>query len=133
MTATTPGADLVAIRHVAAEAERLQSDPEGFSGLLTERVVLVNAVGRRLFGRDQVQAAMQEALKTPLANVLTRNEIVDVRFVQPDVAVVSGTKHISGEGGGPVASGSTATFTFLLVRESGAWRIAVAHNTLVHE
>jgi hypothetical protein len=29
--------------------------------------------------------------------------------------------------------GSTATFGFVLVHERGAWRIAVAHYTLVRE
>ena len=76
---------------------------------------------------------MTEALRTPLANVLTRNEMVDIRFIRPDVAVVSGIKHISGEGGGPAAPGSRAAFSFVLAREDGAWRIAVAHNTLVRD
>jgi hypothetical protein len=45
--------------------------------------------------------------------------------------VVSGIKHISGEGGGPATSGSTANFSLVLVHDRGEWLIAVAHNTLV--
>jgi uncharacterized protein (TIGR02246 family) len=123
--------NVLLIRNVVAEAERLQTDPEGFSGLLTDGVVLINAVGRRIFGRDQVRAAMREAMKTSLANVLTRYEIVDVRFVRPDVAVVSGIKHVSEEGSGRAKGGAKITLTFVLTREQRSWLIAVVHNTLV--
>ncbi len=47
---------LAAIRAVVADTERLQSDPGGFSQLLTQDVVLVNAVGRRVFGRELERA-----------------------------------------------------------------------------
>jgi uncharacterized protein (TIGR02246 family) len=59
--------DVSAIHDVVAAMEHLQSDPDGFAGLLTEDVVLVNAVGRRVFGRAAVRAAMVAALQTPLA------------------------------------------------------------------
>jgi uncharacterized protein (TIGR02246 family) len=122
-----------AIRSVVAETERRQSDADQFAELLMPDVVLVNAVGRRVFGREELRAAMAAALQTPLANVLTRNEIDDIRFVRPDVAAASGTKYVSGDGSDHAESGSTIHFTFVVVRDGDAWRIAVAHNTLVRE
>jgi uncharacterized protein (TIGR02246 family) len=97
--------------------------------VLTADVVLVNAVVRRVFGRDSVPAAMAEALRTPLANVLTRHEVVDIRFLRQDVAVASGVKHVSAEGDGAAAPGSRVSLSLVLVRE-GTWRIAVTGNAL---
>jgi uncharacterized protein (TIGR02246 family) len=69
--------DEEAIRAVVAETERRQSNADQFAELLRSDVVLVNAVGRRVFGRQQLHAAMAAALQTPLANVLTRSTVVE--------------------------------------------------------
>ena len=45
--------DIEAIRQVVREAEDLQNDVGGFTGLLTEDVSLVNFVGIRLRGRPR--------------------------------------------------------------------------------
>jgi hypothetical protein len=60
---------------------------------------------------------MAEALRTPLANVLTRHEVVDIHVLRQDVAVASGVKHISREGGGDGAPASRVSFNFVLVRQ----------------
>jgi uncharacterized protein (TIGR02246 family) len=130
---TSKTEDISAILAVVAAMEQFQSDVDGFTGLLTEDVVLVNAVGRRVFGREAMRAAMAAALQTPLANVFSRNEVADVRFLRQDVAVVSGIKRLREEGGGSAAPGSKAIFSLVLVHEGEAWRIAVAHNTLAQE
>jgi hypothetical protein len=51
------------------DADRLQSDAEGFTQLLTEDVALVNFGGRRVLGRSNVHRAMRQALDTPFAHV----------------------------------------------------------------
>jgi uncharacterized protein (TIGR02246 family) len=123
-----------AIRAVIADTEALQSDAEGFAGLLTEDVALVNFGGRRVLGRDNVRRAMRQALETPFAHVYTRTEVVDVRFLRPDVALVSCIKHISDERE-PATRDSDAPLsergsqTFVLVRERGSWLIALAQTT----
>jgi uncharacterized protein (TIGR02246 family) len=126
--------EIVAIRAVIADADRHQSDAERFTQLLTEDVALVNFGGRRVLGRDNVHQAMRQALDTPMANVYTRNEVVDVRFLRPDVAVVSCIKHISDErepsaGDSDVAPSERASSTFVLVREQGSWLIALVQTT----
>ena len=40
---------------------------------------------------------MRQALETPFAHVYTKNEVVDVRFLRPDIAVAQLVKHISDE------------------------------------
>ena len=97
MTTVAQDQEIVAIRAVITEADRRQSDAAGFTRLLTEDVALVNFGGRRVLGRGNVDLAMRQALETPFAHVYTRNEVVDVRFLRPDVAVVSCVKHISDE------------------------------------
>ena len=134
MTTVAQDQELAAIRAVIADADRLESDAEGFTQLLTEDVALVNFGGRRVLGRSNVHRAMREALDTPFAHVYTKNEVVDVRFLRPDVAVVSCVKHISDErersardSDAPMSERGSATF--VLVRERSSWLIAVVQTT----
>ena len=134
MTTVAQDQEIVAIRAVIAEADRRQSDAAGFTRLLTEDVALVNFGGRRVLGRGNVDQAMRQALETPFAHVYTRNEVVDVRFLRPDVAVVSCVKHISDERE-PSARDPDARLaergssTFVVVRERGSWLIALVQTT----
>jgi uncharacterized protein (TIGR02246 family) len=134
MTTVVQDQEIAAIRAVIADADRLQSDAEGFTQLLTEDVALVNFGGRRVLGRSNVHRAMRQALDTPFAHVYTNNDVVDVRFLRPDVAVVSCVKHISDERE-PSARDSDAPMsergsaTFVLVRERSGWLIAVVQTT----
>jgi uncharacterized protein (TIGR02246 family) len=134
MTTVVNNQEVEAIRAVVADTEALQSDADGFARLLTEEVALVNFGGRRVLGRDNVRQAMRQALETPLAHVYTKTELVDVRFLRPDVALVSTIKHISDERE-PTATDSNAPLpergsqTFVLVRERDGWRIALAQTT----
>ncbi|MER7134441.1 SgcJ/EcaC family oxidoreductase [Streptosporangium saharense] len=115
--------EIEAIEQVVREAEELQGDVAGFTGLLTEEVSLVNFTGIRLRGRDQVEKVMAEALRTPLKDVLTRNELLDITFLRPDVALADLTKHVD--------DGRTGALTFVLVKDDGTWRIALAQTTPV--
>lgn len=115
--------DVEAIERVVRNAEELQSDVAGFTGLLTDEVSLVNFAGIRLRGRDQVEEAMAKALRTPLKDVLTTNELLDVTFLRPDVALANLIKHVN--------DGRTGALTFVLVKDDGTWRIALAQTTPV--
>ncbi|KAB8184762.1 SgcJ/EcaC family oxidoreductase [Nonomuraea phyllanthi] len=116
-------ADIEAIEQVVRDAEELQSDVDGFTGLLTDEVSLINFTGIRLRGRDQVRKVMAQALRTPLKDVLTKNELLDITFLRPDVALAALTKHVN--------DGRTGALTFVLVKDEGAWRIALAQTTPV--
>jgi uncharacterized protein (TIGR02246 family) len=134
LTAAAEHQETVAIREVVANSEALQNDAEGFARLLTEDVALVNFGGRRVFDRDNVYQAMRQALETPLARVSTRNELVDIRFLRPDVALVSCIKHVSDEREPSTADSKApladrGSLTFVLVKEQGNWLIALAQTT----
>ena len=134
MTTVPRDQEIVAIRAVIADADRLQSNAEGFTQLLTEDVALVNFGGRRVLGRSNVHHAMRQALETPFAHVYTSNEVVDVRFLRPDVAVVSCVKHIADEreasardSDAPLSERGSSTF--VLVKEQSSWLIALVQTT----
>jgi hypothetical protein len=77
---------------------------------------------------------MSEALQTPMAEVRTRNELVDVRFPRPGIAVASCIKHVSDQRDAAAKDpdGSwtgRGSLTLVLVEEQGGWRIALAQTT----
>ncbi|MEU4575353.1 SgcJ/EcaC family oxidoreductase [Nonomuraea sp. ATR24] len=110
-----------AIEQVVRDAEKLQNDVDGFTGLLTEDVSLVNFTGIRLRGREQVREVMAKALRSPLKDVLTTNELQDVIFLREDVALATLVKHVN--------DGRRGALTFVLVKEDGRWLIALAQTT----
>ncbi|MGA6164145.1 YybH family protein [Amycolatopsis magusensis] len=123
--------DTEAIRQVIANAEKHQNDLEEFVALHTADALIVNIAGRRVLGRAAIREAMAQALATPLAKVLTKTEIVDIRFTTPDVALVSCVKQVFDEreeSGGLPARGS---LTYVVAREGDDWKIAFAQTTPV--
>lgn len=118
-----------AIEALIAAAARHQSDPEPFLVLHAEDAVVVNIAGRRVLGRDDLAVAMKGALASPLADVTTTVDIDDIRFLRPDVALVSCTKHVQDGrvGGDPLPT--TGTMTYVVVDDGDCWRIALAQTT----
>ncbi|HYH88180.1 MAG TPA: SgcJ/EcaC family oxidoreductase [Solirubrobacteraceae bacterium] len=134
MSTSEQDSKIDAIRAIVAAMDANQDDADGFTRLLTEDVALVNLAGRRVFGREALRRAMSDALQTPMANVRTRNELVDVRFPRPGIAVASCIKHVSDErdpsAKDPDASWSgRGSLTLMLVEEQDGWRIALAQTT----
>ena len=78
---------------------------------------------------------MQQALDSPLAKVVTKTEIEDIRFVRPDVAIVSCIKRVFDERDASTKDAPGATLpsagslTYVVVNESDGWRIALAQTT----
>jgi uncharacterized protein (TIGR02246 family) len=119
-------------RSLVEQTERFQNDASAFCSLLTEGAILVNAVGRRVVGRDAIRQVMQAALATPLVDVRTKHEFLGAQLLSADVAAVSMIKHVAAPPGAHVSSGSRVESTLVLRRHGAGWKIAVAHNTLVH-
>jgi uncharacterized protein (TIGR02246 family) len=133
-TGTAP-IDDDAIRSTIASAERHQNDVEPFLALHTDATVIVNIAGRRILGRDALRTAMTAAVASPLADVTTTIDVLDVRLLRPDVALVSCVKHVT-DGRSPAARADGAddlpaegSLTYVLVRDDGTWRIALAQTT----
>ncbi|HYD59493.1 MAG TPA: SgcJ/EcaC family oxidoreductase [Noviherbaspirillum sp.] len=118
-------------RSIVKQTERFQDDANAFCSLLTEDAILVNAVGRRVVGRNAIRETMEVALATPLADVRTKHEFTGGRILSVDVAVVSMTKSVAAPPDAHVSTGSKVESTLVLRRHGAEWKIAVAHNTLV--
>lgn len=123
-----------AIRSLVEQAEASQFDVEPFIALHTPDTVIVNFVGRRVLGRDELERAMRQAMASPLAQVRTTTEIHDIRFVEPTVALVSCTKYVFDErddGGTGDTLAREGSLTYVVVEHDGRWRIALAQTTPV--
>lgn len=126
-----------AVREVVRHAQESQNDTGTLMALHTPDAVVVNVAGRRILGREAFEAAMRQALASPLAQVTTKTEVDDVRFPAPGVAVVSCTKSIH-DGRSPTEGDGTAgalpaqgRMTYVMVEDGGAWQIALAQTTPV--
>lgn len=120
------------IRHLVEELQATQSAVEPFLALHTPAAIIVNFGGRRVVGSDKIGQAMHAALASPLADVTTSADIDDIRFVRPDVAIVSCTKHINDGRESPSgALPTTGLLTYVVVQDNGEWRVALAQTTPV--
>jgi uncharacterized protein (TIGR02246 family) len=138
MDSHAPDQDLAAIRSLVADAEKLQNDLDGYLNLLTRDMAIVNIMGRRVSGWDNIYAAYKQALESSKADIHTRHELEDVRFLRPDVALASIIKHVSDDRE-PSAQQhdrtlpSRARLTFVVVKEriqeESRWLIASAQTT----
>ncbi|MFI5944106.1 SgcJ/EcaC family oxidoreductase [Streptomyces uncialis] len=134
-------ADIDAIQRLIADAGEHQNDVERLIALHTPDVSIVNFVGRRLLGRDSMEKVMRVAVASPLAKILTTVDVLHIRFVRADVAVVACVKHVSDERDPATVTGddvqvhtTTGSLTYVL-EKSGTpgtgWRITHAQTTPV--
>jgi uncharacterized protein (TIGR02246 family) len=118
-----------AIRRLIEDVQAAQSDVEPFLARHTDGAIVVNFGGRRVLGKDALRQAMTAALATPLARVTTTAEVDDIRFVRPDVAIVSATKHIADGRDAADTFPSRGSLTYVVVDDGDGWRIALAQTT----
>jgi uncharacterized protein (TIGR02246 family) len=119
-----------AIRRLVDDAQAKQSDVEPFLALHTDDTVVVNFGGRRVAGKDALRRAMTTALASPLAKVTTTAEVQDIRFVRPDVAIVSATKYVADDRDQADTFASKGSMTYVVANDVDAgWRIALAQTT----
>jgi uncharacterized protein (TIGR02246 family) len=121
--------EIAAIESLVAQTVACQSDPDRLPALHTENAVIVNIAGRRVLGREDFQSAMTRALNTRLANVRTTAEVADIRFIAPDVALVSCIERVFDENDDAGELPSEGALSYVVQREEGGWRIAFAQTT----
>lgn len=125
----TPDED--AIRELVHRADQAQGDVEALLALHHPDAAVVNLAGRRVLGTDELRAAMTAALASPLREVRTSLEIVDVRRPVPDVGVVSCVKTVHDGRDGGAALPAAGAMTYVVARTSAGWRIVLAQTTPV--
>lgn len=129
--ATPPNpTDEASIRAVVDRASRAQNDRDLLIALHRSDAVVVNFPGRRVLGRTALNEAMGAALATPLQDVRTEVEVLDIRMINEDTVLVSCVKTVhdqrSNPGDLPASRGS---LTYVLTRFADDWRIALAQTT----
>jgi uncharacterized protein (TIGR02246 family) len=127
--------DEPAIRALVQTATEAQNDPDVFIPLHAPDAVIVNFFGRRVLGRDALEQAMRAALSSPLKDVRTEVEIVDLRPVSDSVALVSCIKTVHDERGDGADDlpASVGALTYVMTRIDGAWKIASAQTTPIRD
>ncbi|MDD9381804.1 SgcJ/EcaC family oxidoreductase [Streptomyces sp. ZAF1911] len=102
-------------------------DAEAYGELFTEDATYITYVGTFYRGRNDIADSHRTLFAGFLKGTRLADEILDVRFYGPDVAVVNG-RGDTYKGKRPTKLTKIQTYT--LVREpDGSWRIAAFQNT----
>ncbi|KMS85207.1 MULTISPECIES: SgcJ/EcaC family oxidoreductase [Streptomyces] len=104
-----------------------EHDADAYGRLFTEDATYATYVGTLYQGRRDITESHRVLFTTFLKDTRLADEVVGIRFLGPDTAVVSG-RGDTYKGRRPRRLGKVQTYT--LTREAdGAWRIAAFHNT----
>ena len=128
-------AETTKIRAIIDRASAAQGDPDTLLPLHTVDTAIVNLAGRRVLGRDALAEAMTAALASPLRDVRTSIQVVDVRFPGPDLAIVSCIKevHDEREEADRTILPSAGALSYVMVRIGVEWRIALSQTTPIQK
>lgn len=141
-TGTRPAVNDATVDHSAdvAAIERLVADvQDGFntndaelmvSGF-TANAVAGNAVGMLITGYQELLEASEAGLAGFLREEYVRDEISDVTFLRPDVALAHKTAQAATATGELIDREPAMVAVYVLVREQDRWWVAARHNTLV--
>ncbi|WP_369200270.1 SgcJ/EcaC family oxidoreductase [Streptomyces sp. PU-14G] len=104
-----------------------RNDAEAYGALFTEDASYLSYVGTVYRGRRDIVASHRALFAKFLKGTKLADEVLDIRFYGPDVAVVNG-RGDTYKGKRPHKLSKVQTYT--LVRETdGRWRVAAFQNT----
>lgn len=104
----------------------LSGDMEKMLAYYNDDAVVIDWMGRRSDGKDALREAFKAEQEAPSTDV--RAHILDIRFLEPGIAVVcTELKGKSEMNGQPFEW--TGNSTMLLSKKSGDWRIVLEQNT----
>lgn len=133
--ATSTAADEVAVRQIIDDVETGMNtnDPELMTRHFAADAVAVGVNGQANVGRAALDAAHVVAVGPGgfLRDQYARYEVVDVRFVRPDVALVRKHARAITAEGEPLDLDHSMSVLYVLTKEEGRWWIAARQNTLV--
>jgi len=135
---STFAGDEATIRNILQEevATWNKGDADGYSRHFAADVTFTNIQGMFFTGKKAFRDRHEEIFKGPFRGTTLRQEIVSLRFVRSDVAIVDALTWVSGfsRSGPPPdthadAKGRLRTRLLqVLVKDGGEWKISVYHN-----
>jgi len=107
-----------------------KGDAAAYGACFTADATYVTWVGTRYQGRDEIVRSHAALFRMFLKGSALADEIVAVRFIGPDAAIVSSDGDVVKGGKRTEGIKLTKAQSYTIVREAdGAWRIASFHNT----
>ncbi|MFD4293124.1 SgcJ/EcaC family oxidoreductase [Rhodococcus sp. NPDC058532] len=125
--------DVARLRDLVAVVQRTQraEDVDGFLALFAPDAVWVNGAGRRLVGLDEIAAFTRQVLPGAMADQSVRYDVVDVRFLAPDIAVTSVDQEALTPEEQSFSPRREGRPTYVWARRGGDWLLVQGQNTIV--
>lgn len=106
------------------------ADAKAMASVYAEDADLVIPTGLTMRGKQEIEHFYANVFDAGYRGSQGASEIVRIRFLRPDIAVVDATwsiKNVHDRQGSPAAD-EAGVLTFVAVRSSGAWQIAVVRE-----
>ncbi|ASR37864.1 DUF4440 domain-containing protein [Prauserella marina] len=126
-------ADIAALKKVIEDTETAYNtnDAELMTKYFAAEASVVNAVGKRIVGREALLAANQQGLASFLKDQYVRYDVIEINFVRPDVALVHKQARATTSAGRLIDEDPAMLALYVLEKENDRWWIVVRQNTLV--
>ena len=122
-----------AVRAIGARAVETWNahDMKGFAALFREDAEFVNVYGMWWTGRERIQAEHEATHATVFSRSRLSAAEMRVKFLRPDVASLHMLWHLTGLvlPNGQALPDRKGVLVYVLAKDAGEWRIAVAQNT----
>lgn len=127
--------DRAAIRDVIRRknAAYSENDANAFASQFTRRTQFVIGEGTLLEGRAKIRAFLRTGFAGFLKGTRAESPITNIRFLEPDMAVVHTRGGILFPGETQVAPERVGVQVHVMTKRRGTWRVAVYQNTRVCE
>jgi len=114
------------------EAAWNAADAQSFAEVFAEDADFIHIIGGYYTGRAAIEAGHRMILGTIYKGSMVRYSVEKIRFVRPDVAIVSLRQYLQFREGG-AASDLEARPTIFAEKRDGKWQIVHMQNTRITE
>jgi len=121
------------IKRIIENEILIQRDDSASEKLFIPDAVIVTVHGVRLVGEAELRKFIQQSNESPLANVRIKNEVAQISFLRPDVAIISAIQFIHLQEGDKLKEAGKGTMTFVMIEGDGRLLIAAAQNTVIQK
>lgn len=105
------------------------NDPEAFASVYTEDATMILSGDRFLKGRAEILGTVTQSFATAHKGTSLEQNIIDVRGLGPDSAVVITDGGVLAPGESVAAPERAIRATWVITRQDGEWLLAAYQNT----